>query len=251
MKEKYNKLSTMKKFFMSLLATTVSIVLTFGTTAIIDRRKQKAEKRELVMMVMYDMRESLKEIEQSEEELKTFCDLQADIVAHPGTYADKQVGLMTHIPILTYSHTTENIFKSSIETINTIGNILFVETVSSFYDIRGKYRTEIVDKFIEEGQGIFGSYASLAAFDAPYFPYFGGLFVQSMRRDFEECKFMMKVSEEDLDVFSAEREKVEKAVMGETAAEGAKKIIDEKEQWDRQLRQAREEGRKALENPAP
>ena len=33
---------------MSLLATTVSIVLTFGTTAIVDRKKQRAEKREMV-----------------------------------------------------------------------------------------------------------------------------------------------------------------------------------------------------------
>lgn len=39
------KLSTGKKFLMSLLATTVSIVLTFGTTAIIDRKKQRAAKR--------------------------------------------------------------------------------------------------------------------------------------------------------------------------------------------------------------
>ena len=45
------KLSTGKKFLMSLLATTVSIVLTFGTTAIIDRKKQRAEKREMVLIV--------------------------------------------------------------------------------------------------------------------------------------------------------------------------------------------------------
>lgn len=241
----------MKKFFMSLLATTVSIVLTFGTTAIIERRKQKTEKRELVMMVMYDMRESLKEIEQTEKDLRAFCDLQADIVAHPGTYADNYLSLMAHLPILTYTNTTENIFKSNIETINTIGNILFVEAVSSFYDMRSRYRTEVVDRFIEEGQSAFGSYASLADFDAPSFPYFGGMFYQSMRRSLEECKLMMKVSEEDLDVFSAEREKVENAVLGETPVEMTQKIIGEKEQRDSRLRQAREEGRKALNNPAP
>ena len=55
----FKRLSTWKKFLISLLATTVSIVLTFGTTAIIDRKKQNAEKREMVLMVMYDMRESI------------------------------------------------------------------------------------------------------------------------------------------------------------------------------------------------
>ncbi len=40
----FKRLSTWKKFLISLLATTVSIVLTFGTTAIIDRKKQNAGK---------------------------------------------------------------------------------------------------------------------------------------------------------------------------------------------------------------
>lgn len=35
----------MKQFVMTLVATTVSIVLTFGTTAIIDRHKKRADKR--------------------------------------------------------------------------------------------------------------------------------------------------------------------------------------------------------------
>ena len=58
------ELSAGKRFLMSLLATTVSIVLTFGTTAIVDRMKQRAEKREMVLMVMYDMREYRTESEQ-------------------------------------------------------------------------------------------------------------------------------------------------------------------------------------------
>ena len=49
----------LRDFLMSLAATTVSIVLTFGTTAIIDRKKQREEKREMTLMIMFDMRESL------------------------------------------------------------------------------------------------------------------------------------------------------------------------------------------------
>lgn len=139
------KRSTLNKFLMSLLATTVSIVLTFGTTAIIDRKKQKAQKWEMVLMLMYDMRESLKEIEDCEKTLKEFCDVQVDLVAHPDKFDDGYVNLMAHIPILFFTNTTENIFKSNIETINTLGNILFVETVSSFYVNREKVRTEIVE----------------------------------------------------------------------------------------------------------
>ncbi len=48
-------LSTLKQFLLSIVATSVSIALTFGTAAIIENNKKQKEKREIVMMVMYDM----------------------------------------------------------------------------------------------------------------------------------------------------------------------------------------------------
>ena len=242
----FKKLSTGKKFLMSLLATTVSIVLTFGTTAIIDRKKQKAEKREMVLMVMYDMRESLRECEESQERLRAFCDLQVDLVAHPEKFPGRSVELLALIPILTYTTTTENIFKSNIETISTIGNILFVETVSSFYNWRDMYKTETAEKFFSKGSKAIESYEDLSAFDAPYYPYYGEIYYNTMKRFFEECKALMKVSEEDLDVFSEERKKMEESILGESGPEGAMKALQEHDQRESDLQQAREEGRKAL-----
>ena len=55
-------MGSMKQFMLSLLATTVSIVLTFGTAAVIDSNKKQKEKREIVMMVMYDMYNSLQSV---------------------------------------------------------------------------------------------------------------------------------------------------------------------------------------------
>ena len=43
--------SSWKQFLMSLLATTVSIALTFGTSGIINYKKKQSEKRQIVMMV--------------------------------------------------------------------------------------------------------------------------------------------------------------------------------------------------------
>ena len=57
-------MASLKQFLLSLFATTVSIALTFGTAGIIDYKKKQAEKHEIVMMVMYDMHNSLKSIEQ-------------------------------------------------------------------------------------------------------------------------------------------------------------------------------------------
>ena len=73
------KTATWKNFLLSLLATTISIVLTFGITAIINHKNERKEKRELVMMVMYDMSNSLQEIESVNSNLRESFDLQIQI----------------------------------------------------------------------------------------------------------------------------------------------------------------------------
>ena len=137
---------------MTLAATTVSIILTFGTSAVIDRNKKDAAKREMVMMIMYDMNKAISDIEDCDKNLKEFFDIQVDIVAHPEKFDDGYYGLLTRLPIFEYPTTTENIFKSNIETVNTIGNILFVETVTMFYDTRARYKTDVVDAFLQQGE---------------------------------------------------------------------------------------------------
>ncbi len=52
MKEKPS--SGIKQFLLTLLATTFSIILTFGTSAIIERRHKAAAKKEMAMMIIYD-----------------------------------------------------------------------------------------------------------------------------------------------------------------------------------------------------
>ncbi len=69
-------MATLKQFLLSLLATTVSIVLTFGTAAIIDNNKKQKEKREIVMMVMYDMYNSLQSVEKADSMLCKLMELQ-------------------------------------------------------------------------------------------------------------------------------------------------------------------------------
>ncbi len=69
------KTATWKNFLLSLLATTISIVLTFGITAIINHKNERKEKRELVMMVMYDMSNSLQEIESVNSNLRESFEL--------------------------------------------------------------------------------------------------------------------------------------------------------------------------------
>ena len=47
--------ATLKQFLLSLVATTISIVLTFGTAGWLDSRKKEAAKHEMVMTILYDI----------------------------------------------------------------------------------------------------------------------------------------------------------------------------------------------------
>ncbi len=240
------KTSNLKRFLMSLAATTVSIVLTFGTTVIIDRKKQKAEKREMVMMIMYDMHESLEQMEQCDEDLKSFFDLQVDLIAHPDRFQEEWAVLAVHIPVQDYfTMTTENIFRSNVETIRTIGNVLFVQTVSSFYDRRARYKTVVIDEFKNQAVSAIGDYERLLEFDSTGYPFYSQSFISAMQREFEACKLMMKVSDRELEEFAvAQKDLSEKTDL--IAPE--RRVLGLKERQDRLdlLQQAREEGRKAL-----
>ena len=236
-----NKKRALNEFLMMLAATTVSIVLTFGTTAIIDRKKKKTEKREMVMMIMYDMRETLNKLEQCDLDLNAFFNAHVEAVAHPQLFEDSLLSMQIHIPTSDYTTTTESIFKSNIETIHTIGNILFVETVSSFYDNRSRYNGEVVEAFQQQAEAALQDYESLRDFDSSTYPFLSQAFLGTMKRDFERCKLLMRVTDEDLEVFYVQQQKLLDST-DKTVAEDARKASLENLQRKRKLQRAREEG---------
>jgi len=215
-----------KEFLMTLAATTVSIVLTFGTNAIVERHKQNKEKREMVMMIMYDMRESLREIEQINQDLKAFYELQVDVVAHPEKLASSYVQFASLTPYLRYTTTTENIFRSNIETIRTIGSILFLETVSSFYDERAQYKENVADAFSANPDALATNYELLRDFNSPSYIFYGESLYAVMSANFEQCKLMMKVTEKELEVFSLQQQKLLEITRGNATEEATQSSLD-------------------------
>lgn len=246
MKEMIQKHPLLKRFLMTLAATTISIVLTFGTTAIIDWTKQKAEKREMAMMILYNLHETLTEAERCDENLRTYFDIQLDVVAHPQKMDGNFANLAAAIPQFDYTTTTENIFNSTIETLQTIGNILFVETVSSFYDHRAHYKSDVVDRFEASAYAATQDYDSLQRLDTPAYIFLSESYLRLMQRDYEQCKLMMKVTDEDLEAFSAKQRKLRGATKGNDSEKTAESALDQNRRRN-DLENAREAGRKELQ----
>ena len=136
-------MASTKQFLLSIVATSISIALTFGTAAIIDYKKKQSEKREIVMMVMYDMYNSLQSIERADSTILLAMDLQLQIAEDTSKFEALRYNLARLLPKAEYTETTERIFSSSIETINTVGNVLFTENVAEFYQNRQLYKTSI------------------------------------------------------------------------------------------------------------
>ena len=106
-------MSSMKQFLLSLLATSVSIALTFGTAAIIDYNAKQKAKREIVMMVMYDMYNSLQSIEKADSMIRQSMDVQRQLAEDTTKFEALRYNLARLLPRAEYTETTERIFSSS------------------------------------------------------------------------------------------------------------------------------------------
>ena len=207
-------MSSLRQFLLSLFATTVSIALTFGTAAIIDHNKKQSEKREIVMMVMYDMYNSLKSIEKADSMILQSMEVQRQIAEDTTRFEDLRFQLIHLMPKAEYTETTERIFSSSIETINTVGNVLFTENVAKFYQNRQTYKTQVCDSVYNETTRDFPFSTLKGTLDFQYLTYalISNEILKDLQRLYAQCKQMMNVTDKQMEAYRKEREQIEKGM---------------------------------------
>ncbi len=206
MKEKPS--SGTKQFLLTLLATTFSIILTFGTSAIIDRRHKEAAKKEMVMMIIYDFDKTIEQAQEAESAIHQAKEVELEVARHPEYFDSLRFYIMPAVTVASeeFSETTENIFSSNIETFNTLGNVNFVHEVSSFYSQRRSYQQvldELKKKVLESGYAQY--IENFLDIGFPTYYYTSYSFLKSFQATRNRCMQMMKVSEEELKEFSNQR----------------------------------------------
>ena len=209
-------MSSWRQFLLSLLATTVSIVLTFGTAAVIDHNKKQSEKREIVMMVMYDMYTSLQAIQKADTMLYQAMLIQKQI-AQDTTRLDELKFQLAHlIPTAGYTETTEHIFSSSIESINTVGNVLFTENVATFYQNRQLYKTQVCDSLFNEitKQSSFSTLKGTLDFQYLTYALISNKILKDMHHQYAQCKQMMDITDEEIEAYRKERDQMDEGTLG-------------------------------------
>ena len=138
-----------KDLLVAFAATTLSIILTFGTTMVVNHTQQKKERKLTALMVMSSIEQFARDLEYIEKDtghrdsiatwlLSIPVEVLANVDGEPLEEAFREA---VNLPIITHDKTAETIFSSQIDTWKNMGNFKFVENV-------GKCFSEM--SFIEE-----------------------------------------------------------------------------------------------------
>ena len=238
--------NTSKQFLLSLLATTISIILTFGVAAIIDNHKNNKAKKGLVLTVIYDMDQTIQKARQADSALRIASKAQLDIVKNPELYDSLKSDLVPAVLLssIDFSLITENIFSSNIETFSTIGNVNFVNDVSSFYQDRNNFKTQVIDVLKEqfEENKILLSYEGLLNFDFPSLFFDNSIWLATLSYYRDKCVRMMKLTEEEIQEFSQQRDV---AADNDSSYNGVDELMQELYEAEDLLKEARAKYKKS------
>ena len=199
-------MTSVKQFLLSIVATSISIALTFGTAAVIDHHKKQQAKKEMVMMVINDFDKTIEILQKADTAFREASRTEQELAMYPEKIAQLRNKFFPAMNLSQerFPETIEKIFSTSIETFNTIGDVNFVNEVSSFYLTRERYEKEILDSFRGdvEGNSIFMSPKTLLEVNFPEYAYINWVFLQEMKDTRDKCMLMMNVSEKDMIKFS-------------------------------------------------
>ncbi len=130
-----------KDFVVAILATTVSIVLTFGTSKLVERNNQKKERKLTALMVMSSIEsfarnldEAAKGWDRMDSVAVWLLRLPIDEVARLGDDPfEDAVQEVFQAPIIRHDNTAETIFSSNIDTWKNLGSFRFVDNVGACF----------------------------------------------------------------------------------------------------------------------
>lgn len=202
--------SWVKELLLTIVATSISIVLTFGTANLIEDYHKKVTQRRMAMMVIHDIDRSIKQMEKVDSLIRSFRDVQLTILE--GKYSDPLelawIDLTNNDPDeVKFASTTEHIFTSNVDTWSTIGKVDFIDNVSGCYIIRAMYQKEVIDalhKQIYPNENLdLIPLDDLLEIESDYYVACSSGLINEIKSANELNKRIMEISDKDLEEFSS------------------------------------------------
>ena len=144
---KFNKLPKAwgKGLLTSVLGTTISIILTFGTSALVESKQKADAQRQTAMMVIHDIDVCIDQMEEMAKDEEKRNNAMQYVLAHldqPASLPEDTIALALEMLIDNnpanniFDDAKENIFKSSQEIWSNLDNMAFIDNMENFYDQR-------------------------------------------------------------------------------------------------------------------
>lgn len=137
---------TFKEIMLSTIATTISIILTFGTAHFIGEMNKKATARQTAMMVIHDMDNSVEVFRNKAKDEKKYRDMTEDAIAHLAEIDSldektlwqvfNYIAAASDQKPYTFDESSERVFLSSQETWKNFDNPTFIDKVQDFFTTR-------------------------------------------------------------------------------------------------------------------
>ena len=229
-----------KELGMTILATTISIALTFGTAQLIEKSKNKQYGREAVMMVINDMNSYIATFHRFAKDEERHSDIAKYVMSHidsleylPTDTINDVLNYLKYRNLYRFDDTNEKIFQSSQDTWKNIDNMTVINLIQNFYRERSEaadyinttfYFTrpisnedvyeillksqnhvfnyplmiEVLRKVLQEDK------TQLYLAYAPSRQSFFNEIANSWQRISDQCKFMMNISDEEMEEYIEE-----------------------------------------------
>lgn len=147
-----NPKSMFREIALTTIATSISIILTFGTAHFIEVKHKKNAGRQTAMMVIHDMENSIKYLRDIAKDEEKYRKMTEDVLEHMENIDSLDVEKAWEVFIYISSTTdklnlyrlddsSERVFLSSQDSWKNIDNAAFIDAVQEFYT----YRHEIFD----------------------------------------------------------------------------------------------------------
>ena len=131
-----------KDLLVAFAATTLSIILTFGTTMAVNRVRQKQERKLTALMVVSSIEDFAHYLEKTEIEDMARIDSVAtwllslpieDVVKLGDEPLAEALEVISNMSSIVHDQSAETIFSSNIDTWKTMGNFRFIDNVGSCF----------------------------------------------------------------------------------------------------------------------
>ena len=133
--------STMKEMALTIIATTISIVLTFGTAALLERCQRNEDRKLSAMMVISNIEQFSRLLDGLAKDMAYRDSVATWLLSLPVDKLDdippqemtNPINTVVALELMSHDRSTEGIFSNSSDTWKNLGNFQFIDNVGSCF----------------------------------------------------------------------------------------------------------------------